>query len=104
MPATSRSETIQFTIQAKVTFSGLSALSRDQKHILSASFNGPWNIKANIPKAPLTNEKTGLGLFVYPPPGTAKQGIGRGDGIIVTLLVESLKGKEQGSTLFRWNV
>jgi hypothetical protein len=104
MSATIRSETIQFTIQAKITFSGLSDLSGDEIHILRANFHGPWAIQAHIPKAPLTDEQTGLGLFIFAPPGTAKQGIGRGDGIKVTLSVESLKGEEQASFSFIWNV
>jgi hypothetical protein len=102
MSATTRSENIIFAILAKVTFSGLSNLPGDQIHRVAVSFHGPWRIEAHIPKAPLTDEETGLGLFIYAPSGTAKQGIGTGDGIKVTLWVESLKGEEKTIRSFQW--
>jgi len=102
MSATTRSENIGFAILAKVTFSGLSNLAGDQIHHVSASFHGPWRIQARIPKAPLNDEETGLGLFIHASVGIKQQGIGIGDGIKVTLWVESLKGEVQTTRSFQW--
>jgi hypothetical protein len=93
-------ETLHFTIQSKVTFSGLSYLSGDKEHTVRATFHGNWKIRARIPKAPLADEMTGLALSIFPP----EQWIIKGGALETTLSIESMKGEKQASITFVWDV
>jgi hypothetical protein len=95
-------ETIQLAIRTKVKLSGISHQSDEEAHSVTVDIHGGWQLEACLPKAPVDDEATPLGLFVYAPPNSVEQRIG--DSVEVTLSVQSLKGGMHASETFQWAV
>jgi len=95
-------ETVQLAIRTKVKLTGISNQSDEEAHSVTVDIHAGWQLEACLPKAPIDDEATPLGLFVYAPPNSVEQRIG--DSVEVTLSVQSLKGGMYASETFQWAV
>jgi hypothetical protein len=103
MSATASLDNCHFRIQARLTFTFKpSHFSEDTGiQVVRTNFHGDWRLEVHIPKAPESDERTGLGIFIFSPRDVKLGGVTDSK---VTLSVQSLRGEEQVCGQFQWDM